>query len=91
MLINFYDFEHALHLLWGDNFHFYDIPAIVVILVIIIMALVHWRKHKKRQDKMEEELQEKLEENRKMNQTNSSDPYAESNAGTVSGEEPYKL
>ena len=56
MIERLWDFFHSI------GFHFYTIPAFVVLLIAVIVGLVHWRRQKKRDDDHEDRLKELYEE-----------------------------
>lgn len=56
MIERLWDFFHSI------GFHFYTIPAFVVLLIAVIVGLVHWRRQKKRDGDHEDRLKELYEE-----------------------------
>lgn len=51
MLIRIYDYVHDVL-----GIHFWDIPAIIVVILMIVIAVVHTIRQKKREKDFEDEM-----------------------------------
>ncbi len=61
MIVSLWNFFHSI------GFHFYTIPAFVVLLAAVVIGLVHWRNEKKREDDHQDRLDE-IYENKALEQ-----------------------
>ena len=52
MIEQLWNFFHSI------GFHFYTIPALVVLLIALAAGLIHWRRQKKRDEEHEGRLEE---------------------------------
>ncbi len=52
MIEQLWNFFHSI------GFHFYTIPALVVLLIALGAGLIHWRRQKKRDEEHEDRLEE---------------------------------